>query len=94
MAQLYVETETLPLSGTFASFFKQLTLQNSGVIVSHIGGQNFTGVELNGNLVNATFVRGAMLVKEATGKVICPMEMTRVSGIENCNSILFQTRIL
>jgi hypothetical protein len=81
IGDILIDGSTIAVSGSFASFFKTFALQGQDLVMNSIYRRNFTNVELNGRLVNALFIEGAILFELPKGKYTCEMELRRKAGL-------------
>lgn len=94
IGDMYINGSILVTSGSFASAFKQLTLQNFDVMDQDILHRNFSKVELNGLLKSPVFIDGVIIFTENNNRYNCPMELRRgpskyiylISSLNTCNT--------
>ena len=79
LGDLQIQGHSIPVSGTFGSFLKSLTLQNNGVVMDKIAGRNFTKVELNGILKSPLLIEGGMIFISNATFDTCPVQLRRVA---------------
>ena len=77
---LQIQSHSIPVSGTFGSFLKSLTLQNNGMVMDEIAGRNFTNVELNGILKSPLLIEGGMIFVSNATSDTCPVQLRRFAG--------------
>ena len=78
---LYIEGLQLPIQGTFAWYQGVLALQHQYYVASLVYGNNFTYVEIDMNLINLMYMRGAVVFSTSSGIKTCTSEMRRVAGM-------------
>jgi hypothetical protein len=84
IAELTIQGATNPITGTYASFFKALTLQ-VGQVLQIVPGQDITSLEINAMEENTTYMRGAVVFPARTGaeeKTNCNAVLWRRTGIQ------------
>ena len=79
VGDLVIQGHSVAMRGTFASFFKSLTLQNDGFIHEAINGRNFSKVELNGILRSPVYIDGVLIFTDGS-KTTCNMALRRRAG--------------
>lgn len=81
VGELIIDTQSLGMTGTFASFAKVLALQTRQVVSTAVLGNNFTNVEINMNNVQNLFMSGAIVFRTKTGDPkSCYSELRRIAG--------------
>lgn len=80
VASVSIDGILFTMTGAFATVFQTMTLQNDIVIPQHIYGRNFTKFELDGLLVNPTFINGSVAFSLNNGTQVCPVQLRRIAG--------------
>ena len=81
VGELLIDTQSIRMTGTFASFAKVLALQTRQIVSMAILGNNFTNVEINMDHVENLFMSGAMVFRTKTGDPkSCYSELRRIAG--------------
>lgn len=78
---IHIDMFTMNITGTFATFLKQLTLQSSGLGLREIFGRNFTKVEINGYFNSSVWITGFIILHDNNQVALtCPVELRRTAG--------------
>ena len=81
VASLIINTNTLPMEGTFASFGKLLAIQGKQLMSQLVNGNNFTNVEINMRFVTDLHMTGAIVFTANGGLKTCRSDLTRRAGL-------------
>ena len=69
-----------PMTGSYATIMRILTLQNSGTLLRRGINVNYTDVELDGQVRSAVFIEGFVVFKRANNTLQCPVQLRRTAG--------------
>ena len=76
-----IDSYSLGMTGTFASFAKILALQHQDVVGSEIYGANFSGFEINMQYYSSLYMKGAVVLQTDNGQKSCDSELRRIAGM-------------
>ena len=81
VGRLMIDSYSLGMTGTFASFAKILALQHQDVVGSEIYGANFSGFEINMQYYSSLYMKGAVVLQTDNGQKSCDSELRRIAGM-------------
>lgn len=79
---MVIDGVAVNVTGTFAEFFKTLTVQSNKPVAHEIFGGNITSIEVNCVLESPVLMRGAIILQDASTQDLrqCPVEFARKAG--------------
>ena len=77
---LFIDGNSVPMTGTFASFGKLLAIQGQRVVSPLVYGNNFTKVEINMRFNTSLYMTGAIVFTANGGLKTCVSELRKISG--------------
>ena len=80
LAVVYIQNNTVPMTGAFANYFKVITLDNNNPILRQGPVLSYQDVELNANLKSAVFIEGFVIFKNKNLTLACPTQLRRTAG--------------
>ncbi|WAR23482.1 hypothetical protein MAR_037151, partial [Mya arenaria] len=68
-----------PLSGSYATVYQIITLQNDVNILREGTNMNYTDVELDGRVLSSVYIKGYLVFKKSNTTLQCPVELRRTA---------------
>ena len=81
VASMIIDSYTLPMEGTYASFGQLLAIQGRQLLSPLVYGNNFTNVEINMRFVTSLHMTGAVVFTANGGLKTCTSDLTRRAGM-------------